>query len=286
MPVPPRWTGTAAAGLGLSGPLDDVGVRRMLAGQHPATGRPIGSDRVTVAAFDLTFSAPKSASVLFALGGPDVARQVVEAHEAAVAGALAYLERHGVSAVRRDGAERVVIGTSGTVAGQFTHAVSRNGDPHLHSHVVMANLVHGEDGRWSACDRRGLDAHRHAASAVYEAQLRAGIGVRWTAPPPGRTAEVVGIAPELIGEFSSRGADIRRRIYETGARHRVAWAATRPSKPTGLDYAEAVGDWRRRAAEAGGPLAVEPERPGPRGARRALRGRRPLGDAARRRSPA
>ncbi len=131
---PPGW--------GCDGPLDAAGVRRLLSGLHPATGRPIGSSRVTVAAFDLTFSAPKSASVLFALGGPDVARHVVDAHEAAVAGGLAYLERTGSRLCRGPGA--VVIPTSGMVAGQFTHAVSRNGDPHLHSHVVMANLVHGE----------------------------------------------------------------------------------------------------------------------------------------------
>ena len=71
-----------------------------MAGLHPATGRPIGSSRVAVAAYDLTFSAPKSASVLFALGGPDKARRIVDAHEAAVAGGLAYLEQHAVSAVR------------------------------------------------------------------------------------------------------------------------------------------------------------------------------------------
>jgi conjugative relaxase-like TrwC/TraI family protein len=255
--VPPHWTGSAAAGLGLAGPLDPDGVRRLLGGQHPATGQPIGSSRVTVAAFDLTFSAPKSASVLFALAGPDAARQIVDAHEAAVAGGLAYLEQHGVSAVRRD----AVIATSGMVAGSFTHAVSRNGDPHLHSHVVMANLVHGVDGRWTACDRRGLDAHRQAASSVYEAHLRAQLGVRWTTALPGRSAEIAGVGPELLGEFSSRGADIRRRMYETGTRsgrgRRVAWAATRPAKTPGLDYADAAREWRRRARDAGGPPELE-----------------------------
>ena len=96
-----------------------------------------------MAAFDLTFSAPKSASVLFALGGDDVARRIVGVHTEAVAGAMAYMERHGVSAVRRSGPEQAVLATSGVAAGVFTHGVNRNLDPHLHSHVVMANLVHG-----------------------------------------------------------------------------------------------------------------------------------------------
>ena len=203
-----------------------------MAGLHPATGRPIGSSRVTVAAYDLTFSAPKSASVLFALGGPDEARRIVDVDEAAVAGGLAYLEQHAVSAVRRD----VVIPTSGMVAGQFTHAVSRNGDPHLHSHVVMANLVHGVDGRWTACDRRGLDAHRQAACSVYEAHLRAALAAL------GRALDrAAGPQPR----DRDGGARAARRALLAGGRHpphaykagtrsarvpRVAWAATRPGK--------------------------------------------------------
>ena len=74
---PGRWAGTAAAGLGLAGPVDPDSFRRLLEGRHPATGVVLGSGRTTVAAFDLTFSAPKSASVLFALGGTDAASAVV-----------------------------------------------------------------------------------------------------------------------------------------------------------------------------------------------------------------
>jgi conjugative relaxase-like TrwC/TraI family protein len=258
---PGHWTGSAAARLGLDGPLGPVGFERLLEGRHPRTGRPIGSGRTTVAAFDLTFSAPKSASVLFALGGEDAARRVVAAHAEAVAGALSYLERHGVTAARRSGTERGVIPTTGVIAGRFTHAVNRNGDPHLHSHVVMANLVHGVDGRWSGCDRRGIDAHRQAASAVYESHLRAAmtsaLGLHWSGVH-GRTAEIVGVSPLLLGEFSSRGADIRRHMHEVGARSgrgaRVAWAATRPAKVPPPPYRDLVVEWESRARAVGGTL--------------------------------
>ena len=104
MSGPGRWAGTAAAGLGLAGPVDPDGFRRLLEGRHPATGVVLGSGRTTVAAFDLTFSAPKSASVLFALGGADVASAVVAAHAQAVEGSLSYLEQHGITAARRAGA--------------------------------------------------------------------------------------------------------------------------------------------------------------------------------------
>jgi conjugative relaxase-like TrwC/TraI family protein len=218
-----------------------------------------------VAAFDLTFSAPKSASVLFALGGPEVADAVVAAHRQAVAGSLGYLERHGLTAARREGSDRPILATTGAIAAAFTHGVSRNGDPHLHSHVVVANAVHGVDGRWSACDRRGLDAHRLAAGTVYEAHLRSGvsaaIGVRWRAGDPGRAAEIDGVGPELLGAFSSRGADIRRHMYEAGARSarggRVAWAATRAPKGPSTPFAELTDRWRRDAHHAGGRFELD-----------------------------
>ncbi len=250
---PGHWAGGAAAGLGLGGPVEPGQFRALLEGRHPLSGRPLGSGRTTVAAFDLTFSAPKSASVLFALGGDDVARRIVGVHTEAVAGAMTYMERHGLSAVRRSGPEQTVLATSGVAAGVFTHGVNRNLDPHLHSHVVMANLVHGTDGRWGACDHRGLWAHRAAGGAVYEAHLRAGLtaelGVRWA----GR-GEIEGMAPQLLGEFSSRSADIRRHAFEHGARsalgRHVAWAATRPEKVEGTPFRALAPEWRRRAEVA------------------------------------
>ena len=260
---PGHWVGGAADGLGLRGAVEPEQFRALLEGRHPVTGRPLGSGRTTVAAFDLTFSAPKSASVLFALGGDEAARRIVGAHTEAVAGAVAYLERHGVSAVRRSGTEQAVVATSGALAAVFTHGVNRNLDPHLHSHVVVANLVHGADGRWGACDHRGLCAHRAAGAAVYEAHLRAGLsaefGVRWS-EAQGRS-EIEGMAPHLLGEFSSRSADIRRHAFEHGAhsalgRH-VAWAATRPDKVEGTPFHALAPVWRRRAEAAGGTLEVQ-----------------------------
>ncbi len=271
LPVPggARWAGGAAVGLGLEGPVDADRFRLVLESRHPWSGRPMGSGGAQVAGVDLTFSAPKSASVLFALGGPEVASRVADAHRDAVSGAVAYVERHALGAARREGTERLEIPTSGMVAGVFTHAVNRNHDPHLHSHVVMANLVHGADGRWGTCDRRGLQAHRAAAGAVYAAHLRAGLGsalgVGWTRPMAG-PAEIVGIAPELRGEFSSRSADIRRHVAETGTRtargHRVAWAVTRPAKAAAPEFSELAAEWTHRARAVGAtPLTVARSEP-------------------------
>jgi hypothetical protein len=193
-------------------------------------------------------------------------------HVKAVEGALRYLERHALGATRRRGPEREVVATTGLVGGLFTHGVNRNLDPHLHSHVVVANFVHGVDGRWSACDWRGLTAHRPAAAAVYEAHLRDGLtaelGVHWCYERrPNATlagagclshgAEVAGLAPGLLGEFSSRSAEIRQRVHDFGSRtargRHVAWAATRVTKAN-LPYEVLRAEWGRRARAVGDTL--------------------------------
>jgi conjugative relaxase-like TrwC/TraI family protein len=264
---PGQWAGRAAEGLGLGGDVEPDEFCRMLESRHPGAGVVLGSGRVSVPAFDLTFSAPKSASVLLALGGAETARTVLAAHAEAVAGSLSYLEEHALTATRRSGPARAVLPTSGAVAAVFTHGISRNGDPHVHSHVVLANLVHAADGRWSACDRRGLEAHRVAASAVYQAHLRAGLtsdlGVRWTGVP-GHGSEVAGVGPDLLGAFSSRGADIRRHMDERGVHGgrgaRTVWAATRPPKAPAATFADLAVLWQQRADDAGGRLELEPGR--------------------------
>ena len=270
IPLPPlgeeggvaAWSGRAAQGLGLGGAIDPEHLRAVLGGRHPTSGHRLRSERATVLGFDLTFSAPKSVSVVFALGGEEAARHVVTAHREGVQGALRYIESHALSAQRGSGEQREIVPTTGLVAGSFTHGVNRNLDPHLHTHVVMANMVHGADGRWSACDHRGLSAHRVAASAVYESHLRveltSRLGIRWV-EASGLRAEVDGVSPLLLGEFSSRSADIRRHMAEHGAHSargaRVAWAATRPDKRAGLDFHALSSQWDRRAQSWGSPRA-------------------------------
>jgi conjugative relaxase-like TrwC/TraI family protein len=249
------WVGRAAPGLGLEGVVDRSGLEAVLSGRHPATGHQLRSTRATVLAYDITFSAPKSASVLFGLGGEEVARQVQDGHTEAVFGALAYMDARAVSATRQQGVDREVICIDGLVAGAFTHGANRNADPHLHTHVVMANLAHGEDGRWSALDQRGIWAHRAAIGAVYDAHLRfeltVRLGVQWT-QTPFTSAEISGLSPIVLGEFSSRAADIARHQFEHNVHsprgRRVAWAATRPAKVGGMPFEEIVPQWQQRAA--------------------------------------
>src|SRR3954471_16661486 len=143
-----EWIGSAARELGLSGAVEPEELRRVLAGLHPRDGSPLrdAASRVRLAGFDWTFSAPKSVSVLFGVGDAALRASVREAHDRAVREALGYLER-SAAAVRRGPAGAVVEPVSGFVAAGFRHRTSRAGDPQLHTHLLVANVARGSDGR-------------------------------------------------------------------------------------------------------------------------------------------
>ncbi len=275
---PGRWAGAAARELGLSGELDSEQLKAMMDGKHPATGQQLAirGARSTTAAFDLTFSAPKSVSVLFAIGDRELSRALVEAHEEAVDAALAYMEggacrvRRGHNGTRAEREAGLACGwgrarperAGGFVAAAYRHRMSRAQDPQLHTHVVCANMARGEDGRWTALDGTAIYEHAKAAGCLYEAHVRHAVRERvpWAVWGPVRNgiAELEQLPEEVREEFSQRRARILEREAELQAagvqvghagRERIAYDTREPKQ----DIEE--GDWREqvraRAAEHG-----------------------------------
>lgn len=261
---PGTWLGRGTNALALAGEVSADDLRAMLAGQSPRTGSELGLPKRSgprVAGFDLTFSAPKSVSLLYALGSTEQSAATRAAHERAVAEGLDYLERHAVFARRGDGGARR-IGTSGLVAAAFVHRTSRNGDPQLHTHVLAANAVEGADGRWSAPDARLLYFHARTAGFVYQASLRAGLveslGVSF-GPVHRGAAELGGIDSSVLRRFSSRRSEIEEYLAAYGSTSRrsseLAALATRVPKERGARHVAGAPDlrseWRRLAHEQG-----------------------------------
>jgi conjugative relaxase-like TrwC/TraI family protein len=254
-----EWLGRAAVELGLVGPVDGNALRPLLAGFDPRRAVELrdSSGRVRVAGFDLTFSAPKSVSVAFGLGGSDVRDAMRRAHDRAVVEAVGYVER-SAAAVRRGHGGCRVEGATGVVAAAFRHRTSRVGDPQLHTHVLIANLGRGSDGRWSALDGRQLYAHARVASFVYQAVLRGELtrelGVEWMPVRQG-IAELVGVPADVMREFSRRRAEIEAALAERGtAGNRAAEAAalaTRRRKDGSVTVRQLVPEWRSRAEQLG-----------------------------------
>jgi conjugative relaxase-like TrwC/TraI family protein len=251
------WWGGLAAYLGLAGrTVEAASLSTLLAGVDPVTGVPLDPrhHRVTVTAFDCTFAAPKSVSLLHALGPADAIGEVRAAHERAVAGALGYLERHAAH-VRRGGS---VQPAPGLAAASFLHRTSRANDPHLHTHLVVANLAPDAGGRWSALDARALFANVGAAGALYRAELRYEISrrlaVSWQARAEG-FADLIGIPAAAVRGFSRRSAEITAELARTGwsGPHSARLAAdrTRPDKVLTRDYPALVAGWREQAFALG-----------------------------------
>lgn len=232
--------------------------------------------RKAVAGFDFTFSIPKSASVLWAVADAGTQSLIADAHHAAVAEMVAFIERE-VAATRIGGAGRngavAQADVSGVIATAFDHYDSRAGDPHLHTHVVISNKVQTVyDGKWRSLDGRPLHAATVALSELHEAvfadHLTRTFGVEWEARDMGRDrnpAWAITTVPErLVAEFSSRSRQIdqekNRLIAEYVARHgrqpslatiiklrAQATLATRPEKQV-RSLADLTSEWRERAS--------------------------------------
>lgn len=207
-----------------------------------------------VAGYDLTFTLPKSVDILWAAGDPHVRRTIMRCHKEAVQESVDWFERH--EAYSRTGEGGIVKQRAGgIIAADFTHWDSREGDPHLHDHVLISNIVKRGDGRTGALDGKALYS---AAVAISERQtnlfmdkLTDSLGVQWRQREmPGTKSSVydlVGIDDELIETFSQRTAEINKRIDQETAKlraagiepdentlrklHRKAWRESRKAKP-------------------------------------------------------
>jgi len=259
-----QWLGLGAGQLGLSGQADAEAVRRLLAGTHPAGIAPLMArpDRRRVAAYDCTFSTPKSVSILHALHpDPQVRKEVRQAHERAVGTIVEYLEG-AVAAVAVPTADgrRVVRGGEMAAVG-FLHRLSRAGDPHLHTHVLVANLVRDQSGdpdRGRPLDARHLFHEARTACALFETHLRheltRRLGVEWQ-PLHGWWADLKGVDGAVIGEFSQRRQQILEAVTADGlqgpAARRLMAEATRPPKDLSRPYEEVVARCWERAFRVG-----------------------------------
>jgi conjugative relaxase-like TrwC/TraI family protein len=208
-------------------------------GDHPAGPAPV---RHAVVGFDLTFTAPKSVSVLWALADDATRAQVHAAHRAALASTLEFVEAKVVrTRVGEAGCRQVR--THGMIAATFDHWDTRAGDPNLHTHVVLANKTQGPDGVWRSLDGKTVHAAVVTVSELYDTlladELARRLPIEWSMRERGERRnpafEVAGIGDDLLAEFSTRS----EQIHEA----ELAWAdqftATRGRSPSRVETVKA-----------------------------------------------
>jgi conjugative relaxase-like TrwC/TraI family protein len=260
---PGRWLGFGAQGLGLAGEVDDDDFHTLMDGRDPIDGALLGTSHHerTVRGFDVTCSAPKSVSVLFAIGDDRIRKEVLDAHDAAVAAVFGWIEDHAHCRHRVD-REIWTVDAEGLVAAAFRQHTSRAHDPQIHTHLVIVNRVMAPDGRWLALDARTLKHDQRTVSALYAAGLRAELtsrlGVRWNDVENGQ-AEMADAPEQVLDAFSQRTKQMTRRIDEKTERFvddlgrrptlrerwRIEREAATDSRPTkaSADAAELHQDW-------------------------------------------
>lgn len=240
---PSRWMGSGLERIGLQpGSQVDKDLFAQLMNHHTPDGESMTrqfAGHGKVAAFDHTFSAPKSVSILFAFGEEAVRDTVVRAHRTAVESALDYMQTNcsqsRLATKTRDDEGRWKVNTKtidseGYVAAGFDHFTSRADDPQVHTHVVVINRVWAEEG-WRTIDAKRAYAHAKAGGTIYQASLRdqltASLGVTWQ-PVVNGMADISGISPELIHHFSARRIEIEAAVdrylaQHGGEAHRRVW---------------------------------------------------------------
>ena len=283
---PSRWMGSGLDRVDLKGgaPVDPEVFGGLMAHRTPAGEvMSVVRSHSRVAAFDHTFSAPKSVSLLYAFGDTQTRTEVAAAHRQAVSDAVGYMEeRCSQSRIGRryqdpDGTRRFTtrqVGSEGYVAAGFDHFTSRANDPQVHTHVVVINRVWAEGG-WRAIDAKSAYAHLKAGGTIYQSTLRAEltrrIGVAWQ-PVHDGMADIAEFSPELLRHFSTRRVEIEaaveRYVAETGKKaHPRVWqtftletrqpktyprgeaAVTQEMKDYGITT-DVIDHWQQRARTA------------------------------------
>lgn len=251
------WFGRGADRLGLKGMVDRRAFQDLLDGRLP-NGAVLGSKRGKAIehrpGWELTFSAPKSVSIVAEVGGDE---RVIRAHHESVKEALEYLQ-DDAAMYRQRGliGPRERRGDNLTFA-LFQHDTNRNQDPNLHTHAVVANVIQRADGQWASLAEKPIYEHKMAAGTVYRAALAMrlqALGYEVERTHRDGRFEIAGVPESVAEAFASRRQEIEEALREQGlegaeAAERAALRTRAPKRD--IAPAELRHSWLDRSRELG-----------------------------------
>ena len=268
------WHGEAAEALGLPKHVSSKLFAKILAGYVPGTeirlGRARDGEHQHRPGLDLTLSAPKSVSLEALLHGD---RRVTGAHDAAVRATLDWVEAELLQTRSYDPAtgRRPRVSADGLVAATFRHLTSRDQDPQLHTHCILANMTRNRAGEWRSMEPTQIRRSVRLIGAYYRQELARrlidlGFGIETTMIGGVPGFEIAGYPRALLDEFSSRRREILAWLEKHGLPYSAALTQqaaliTRARKAErGLDDLKA--EWTARAGRLGVARDNSVARPG------------------------
>ncbi len=262
--APSAWMGSGAAAMGLAGSsVERQAVLNTMQGLDPHTGEPVvqGAGPARRYGTDLTFSAPKSVSLAWAIGDEKTRASIEAAQRLAVAKTLEYIESELSLARRgRGGHERE---SAKLVAATYQHGSSRERDPQLHTHAVLMNLGQRVDGSWGAIEFGQVYDNKMYLGAVFRAALAQELVNLGYAIEPDKTGTFrISDSPrDVEWDNSRRRQQVEAALAESGFKGgkaaEVAAKATRRGKEI-TDADTLRREWSERAAAFGfTPEAVD-----------------------------
>ena len=265
------WHGQGLAALGLKAgqKVSATAFETILQGHVPGTNIRLGRKRDGKhehrPGFDITFSAPKSVSLAALLPTrkhPRGDRGVLRCHDEAVKATLDWIEETKLQTRGYDPAtgRRPRVKGHGMAAALFRHIASRNLDPQLHTHAVVANMTRDAEGRWKSVEPTELHRNAILFGAYYRDQLARRLIAKGYSILPAmagrmRSFEIAGYDRRIQAAFSTRRKEMEAFMDERGwdrgqAAAQIAALATRKRKAEPL-HAMLRTIWAARAEELG-----------------------------------
>ena len=246
------WVGKGAERLGLEGRVSAEQFDALLRGELPGGIQVGNAGQAHRPGTDLTFSLPKSWSLLALVGGD---QRIIDAYREAVIETLRWAEKNAAQTRMGSKAGYGKVATDNLTIGLFQHDTNRNQEPNLHFHAVVANVTQGSDGKWRALRNDKLWSFNTLLNSMTMARFRLAVEqMGYEAAPVGKHGnfEAAGIARGQVMAFSTRREEVlaarRGSGLEAGI---VATLETRKGKEPVRDREGLLSSWRQRAEEVG-----------------------------------
>ncbi|MBF7013896.1 MobF family relaxase [Novosphingobium resinovorum] len=252
-----QWGGEGLRDSSLGGTVTKEAFEKVLNGETP-TGEQVDSRDGRRPGIDLTFSAPKSVSIMAYIAGDKRILGPDGAHTMAVQKTMAWVEKNLAEGRKTVDGKTAPVATGNLVYALFQHDTSRALDPQAHIHTIVANMTRMPDGKWQALHADKIWANNTVIGSIYHSFLRNEmdkLGYKTELQGKHGTFEITGVPKTVLEAFSQRREEIMLKAEQLGivspkGRDGVT-VTTRDPKLTVEDRDGLLKTWQDKAAALG-----------------------------------